>query len=208
MQTQLPKSSESNGIPCFVDSTKSTRCLIGEILASVDVKTSGYGQACFHLVGAVLEIKYSGRSAEIDNSIASHDVDKPFELFLAGPVVFFVSGHLHFELIKKCSVYVDRGFKVSLLVPACILQGAALLAECDLNGRMDGRIDVLALENFVGFGIDALSEYDSERTAALFDRFINVYNRRVLSAGYESSLSVQVFEQPSTSSNKLMTSLQ
>lgn len=172
----------------FVYTTeKTTSHLIGDILEAA--RASGKeGPVAQHLVGAKLQMRFPGMSIS-NRSYSSTDVQtgSPDD-FTVQDTAFHVTVAPVAGVFERCVANLNEGKCAFLLVPARSVEGARQNADIAASGR----IDVAAIESFVGFNVNEISMFGKGASAQALGKLLNIYNSRVKETETNLSLMIDI----------------
>ena len=159
-----------------------TSQLIEEILsaARADKKEGPVAQ---HLVGAKLQLRFPNiKIANEPVSAADHQTGREGDFAIRG-TVFHVTVSPTKAVFEKCASNLDAGKKAFVLVPERAIVAAKYLAS-----EVSIRIQIGAIETFVGVNIDEISEFGDTELPTL----LALYNDRVSAAETDMSLLIDI----------------
>lgn len=166
---------------------KTTTHLISDILEAA--RDSGKeGPVAQYLVGAKLQLRFpdvlvSNESYSSADEQTGRDGD-----FLLGDTEFHVTVAPMTGVYEKCLSNLNHGKRAFLLVPTRSVEGARQLA----NNAASGRIDVAAIESFVGFNVDEISIFGKGASAKALYNLLDIYNTRVKAVETDLSLMIDI----------------
>jgi hypothetical protein len=179
---------ELGGIEVSFTASESIASYISQLL---DAHKTNPGAVLQHIVGAKLEIRFSGQSVAIQhNSSATADAQTgrlgDFEI---GSTVFHVTKRATDDHYRKAKRNAENGRKVYMLVPDHVLRGIKDFAE-DFEQGFTKKVDVFSIEQFVAQNLDELAVFDKNRALQQLRLLLEKYN--VLIETYEHDQSLKI----------------
>ena len=162
---------------------KTTTRLIEEILAVAKISKKE-GPVAQHLVGAKLQLRFPKIKIANESVSAADEQTGRSGDFSIGKTAFHVTVAPMPPVFQKCLDNLNAGQRACLLVPA----RSVGITKDFANGQADGRIDVAAIECFVGFNVDEISEFGNTALGKL----LTLYNERVREAETDMSLLIEI----------------
>ena len=168
-------------------SEKTTSYLIGDILAAA--RASGKeGPVAQYLVGATLQLRFPAISIS-NESYSSEDEQAGSQGdFTVQDTAFHVIVAPMTPIYKKCVANLNEGKSVLILLPARSVEGARLNAD----NVASGRIDVAAIESFVGFNVNEIAMFGKGASAQALRKLLEIYNSRVKDVETDLSLMIDI----------------
>ena len=172
----------------FVYTTeKTTSHLIGDILEAARV-SGKEGPVAQYLVGAKLQLRFpdisiSNKSYSAADTQAGRDGD-----FTVQDTAFHVTVAPVTGVFEKCVANLNQGKCAFLLVPARSVEGTRQNAD----NAASGRIDVSAIESFVGFNVNEVSMFGKGASAQALAKLLDIYNKRVEETETDLSLMIDI----------------
>ena len=172
----------------FVFTTeKSTANLIGDILAAA--RASGKeGPVAQYLVGAKLQLRFPSTSISNDSSSSADQQTGRDGDFTVQDTAFHVTVAPMAAVYEKCVANLNEGKCAFLLVPTRSVEGARQNAE----NVASGRIDVAAIESFVGFNVNEIAMFGKGASAQALRKLLEIYNSRVKEVETDLSLMIDI----------------
>lgn len=162
---------------------RTTTHVIEDILAAAK-RGKKEGAVAQHLVGAKLQLRFPKISITNEPVSAADEQTGRLGDFTIKRMVFHVTVAPMPAVYEKCMENLAIGKRAFLLVPRRSVEGAIHNASV----CADGRIDVDAIESFVGKNVDEIAEYGEPE---LF-RLLTLYNERVKEAETDTSLLIEI----------------
>lgn len=160
---------------------------IGAILN--DARDRSGGKVEQHLVGAKLQTRhpdtdipnFAGHAADVQTGRAGD--------FVLGTTVYHVTASPGSDVLHKCARNLESNLRPVLLVPRHSAEKARHLAE---DQRIDKRVMILAIEDFIGVNIIEMSTGEQQRFLETLKRIVEEYNRRLQVVESDMSLKIEV----------------
>jgi len=166
---------------------KTTSYLIGDILEAA--RASGKeGPVAQYLVGAKLQLRFPKISISNDSYSAADTQAGRHGDFTVQDTAFHVTVAPTTGVFEKCVANLNQGKCAFLLVPARSVEGARQNADTAASGR----IDVAAIESFVGFNVNEISTFGKGASAKALAKLLDIYNKRVKEAETDLSLMIDI----------------
>ena len=168
-------------------SEKTTSYLIGDILAAA--RASGKeGPVAQYLVGAKLQLRFPSTSISNDSfSSADQQTGRDGD-FTVQDTAFHVTVAPMAAVFEKCVANLNDGKCAILLVPTRSVEGARQNAD----NAASGRIDVAAIESFVGFNVNEIAMFGKGASARALLKLLEIYNARVQDVETDLSLMIDI----------------
>ncbi len=172
----------------FVFTTeKSTANLIGDILA-VSRVSGKEGPVAQYLVGAKLQLRFPSISISNDSYAAADEQTGRLGDFTVQDTAFHVTVAPMTAVFEKCVTNLNEGKNAFLLVPARSVEGARQNAD----NIASGRIDVSAIESFVGFNVNEIAMFGKGASTKALLKLLEIYNARVKEVETDLSLMIEI----------------
>ncbi len=166
---------------------KTTSHLIGDILEAA--RASGKeGPVAQHLVGAKLQLRFPSMSISNRCYPSADEQTGRRDDFMVQDTAFHVTVAPAAGVFERCVANLNEGKCVFLLVPARSVEGARQNADIAASGR----IDVAAIESFVGFNVNEISMFGKGASAQALGKLLNIYNSRVKETETDLSLVIDI----------------
>lgn len=166
---------------------KSTAHIVGDILEAT--RASGKeGAVAQYLVGAKLQLRFPEIEVSNDSFSSADTQAGRHGDFLIQDTAFHVTVAPMAGVFDKCVANLNGGKRAFLLVPARSVEGARQNA----NSVANGRIDVAAIESFVGFNVDEISMFGKGASAKALAKLLETYNQRVQKTETDLSLMIDI----------------
>lgn len=173
-----------------IDPNRPARVAVANLLASAAERTGNdAGAVAQHLVGAKLALRFRG--VEVSNhryTTADKHTDRPGD-FTVGDTAIHVTTAPTEALVRKCGANLVQGFRVLMLVPASLVEGARQLA--DVQDLAD-RISIQAIEDFVGTNVEEMGGLVAADIRVGVRALLEMYNERVSQVEPDPSLQIDV----------------
>ncbi len=172
----------------FVYTTeKSTSHLIGDILEAA--RASGKeGPVAQYLVGAKLQLRFPEISISNESYSSADEQTGRQGDFTVQDTAFHVTVAPMTAVFEKCVANLNEGKCAFLLVPARSVEGARQNAD----NAARGRIDVAAIESFVGFNVNEIAIFGKGASAQALAKLLDIYNTRVKETETDLSLMIDI----------------
>jgi len=172
----------------FVYTTEKTiSYLIGDILAAA--RASGKeGPVAQYLVGAKLQLRFPGMSISNESYSSADEQTGRQGDFTVQDTAFHVTVAPMTAVYEKCVANLNEGKSAFLLVPARSVEGARQNAD----NMASGRIDVAAIESFVGFNVNEIAMFGKGASAQALLKLLEIYNSRVKEVETDLSLMIDI----------------
>ena len=158
-----------------IDTSKSAVANIAAVLSTAADRSQA-GPVAQHLVGAKLALRYP--EMEIENhsySTAAAPLNRQGD-FVVNDTAFHVTVTPTPALLEKCEWNLRQGYRPVVLVPDRKREGTLQVAE---SLGLQERVEVLAIESFVGQNIEELSRFGQAAFGENMRKLFEVYNQRV-----------------------------
>lgn len=166
---------------------KSTAHLIGDILAAARL-TGKEGAVAQYLVGAKLQLRFPEETISNESFSAADMQTGRHGDFSVKDTAFHVTVAPMQPVFDKCLINLQAGKRAFLLVPVGSVEGARQNA----NNIAAGRIDVAAIETFVGFNVDEIACFGKNAVSKALSNLLDIYNQRVSRVETDLSLMIDV----------------
>jgi len=171
-----------------IDLDKPGASIIADILGLADERNVA-GAVAQHLVGAKLALRYSNKSIEnYSYTTADRQLGRPGD-FVVGDTAFHITVAPMEALMGKCAANIKDGYRVVLLVSESKLAAARHMAEL---AKLERRIGVYPIEQFVGQNVEEIGEFGKAALAANMRRLLEKYNERVAEKETDRSLLIRI----------------
>ena len=167
------------------DSAATTQSFVSQIL-KLAKRMGKQRTVAQNLVGAVLQSRFFLIEAVGEQRVASGQSASGD--FVVGDTAFFVRDIPRSVDFDACLRSSRDGFRVYLLVPEDITQGARLTAD----SHAPENIAVESIESFVARSVDVSSCFEDEARMAALRTLVEVYNARANASGPEYSTLIAV----------------
>lgn len=187
LSTQTRKLINRERIQFEYTTEKTTSYLIGDILDAS--RASGKeGPVAQYLVGAKLQLRFPGMSISNESfSSADQQTGRDGD-FTVQDTAFHVTVAPMTAVYEKCVANLNDGKSAFLLVPARSVEGARQNAD----NVASGRIDVAAIESFVGFNVNEIATFGKGESAQALRKLLEIYNSRVKDVETDLSLMIDI----------------
>ena len=166
---------------------RTTSYLIGDILAAS--RASGKeGPVAQYLVGAKLQLRFPEILISNESYSPAVEQTRSQGVFTVQDTVFYVIVAPMTAIYAKCAINLSEGKSVCILIPARSVEGARLNAD----NMASGRIDVAAIESFVGFNVNEIAMFGKGASAQALLNLLEIYNSRVSAVETDLSLMIEI----------------
>jgi Domain of unknown function (DUF4928) len=187
MHAQAPHSIARDRLQFEYKTERTTAHLIGDILAAS--RASGKeGPVAQYLVGAKLQLRFPGIAISNDSYAAADEQTGRQGDFTVQDTAFHVIVAPMPAVFDKCVTNLNEGKNAFLLVPARSVEGARQNAD----NMASGRIDVAAIESFVGFNVNEIAMFGKGASTKALLKLLEIYNTRVNAVETDSSLMIEI----------------
>lgn len=166
---------------------KTTAHLIGDILAAARADGKE-GPVAQYLVGAKLELRFPEISISNDSYSSADQQTGRHGDFTVQDTAFHVTVAPMPGVYVKCVANLNEGKCPFLLVPARSVEGVRQNADTAATGR----IDVAAIESFVGFNVNEISAFGKGASGKALRKLLDIYNKRVEQVETDLSLMINI----------------
>ena len=186
--------SASKPLRLKADPSKSLRSIVADLIEVAFARqaecpgTMVAGAVMQHLVGAKLslaapdvDLKHNGFS------VADSPSGRPGDFFINDTAVHVTTAPSE-ALIRKCLVNLEHGLRPLIITTGQGVGGAAALAK---SFEVEGRVDVLDIEQFIATNVFEWSQFDGTRRFQSLDSLIETYNNIVEECETDPSLRIQ-----------------
>ncbi len=171
-----------------IDSTKPGPVIVEDLLRAAYERKIG-GPVARHLVGAKLARRFPGKKIENRPAGAPGEEPQRGADFLVGDAAFYVTVMPASDHLQRCAEYLSQGSRPYMIVPAAQLAKARALAE---DQKIDGKVAIVAIEDFVGQNIDLMGEFNRAKLKVEIAGLLNEYNRRVAEVETDQSIQISI----------------
>ncbi len=168
---------------------RSTANLIGDILAASRA-TGKEGPVAQYLVGAKLQLRFPQLTISNESYSSADEQTGRHGDFTVQDTAFHVTVAPMAAVFEKCAANLNEGKNAFLLVPARSVEGSRQNADNMANGR----IDVAAIESFVGFNVCEIASFGKGASAKALLKLLEIYNSRVKAVETDLSLMIDIPE--------------
>jgi len=172
-----------------IDLTKPPSDIVRDILAAAD-NIGKAGAVAHHLVGAKLALRYPHR--EVDNrshTTADHHGGHAGDYEINDTAFHVTVAPMPHLFENRVSENLRNGLRVKVLVPKNRVEAARQLDE---QANVAGKVDITAIEDFIGPNIEEIAEFSSQRLAKYFRELLETYNSRVLAVEADRSFLIDI----------------
>ncbi|WP_084559456.1 DUF4928 family protein [Nitratidesulfovibrio termitidis] len=178
------------------DSSKSLRSIVGDLLAQAMKRqkdnpgTTYAGTVLQHLVGAKLDLilpegkRLRHHGANVADGPTARTGD-----FVLDDVVIHVTTAPSEGLIRKCKANIEASLRPIIVTVAESRAGVESIAK---GFEIDGRIDVIEVEQFIATNILEWSKFTEKSQRLEVERLISKYNEIVYMVETDPSLTIQI----------------
>ena len=185
--TQTRESTNRERIQFEYRSEKTTSYLIGDILTAARV-SGKEGPVAQYLVGAKLQLRFPSIPISNDSYAAADEQTGRLGDFTVQDTAFHVTVAPMTAIFEKCVANLNEGKNAFLLVPARSVEGARQNAD----NIASGRIDVSAIESFVGFNVNEIAMFGKGASTKALLKLLEIYNARVKEVETDLSLMIEI----------------
>ena len=173
----------------LIDPSKPVRFAVAAIIeAAIARGGNAAGAVAQHLVGAKLTLRFPNVQIGRDSYTTADQQTARAGDFQVGDSAFHVTMSPSEQLFsKRCVQNIVDGFRPIVIVPESRVVAAQQLASI---AGIDGKVDVLSLELFVGLNVEEMAWFASKDIRTGLRVLLEEYNERVRSI--ESNLSLQI----------------
>lgn len=173
----------------LIDPNLPAKAAVAAIMqAAVDRGGNAAGAVAQHLVGAKLALRFPDEEIGRDNYTTADQQTARAGDFQVGDTAFHVTMSPSEALFRsRCAQNLQHGYRPVAIVPESKVAGALQLAEI---AGLGGRVDVLALESFVGLNVEEMASFRSAEVKSGLRKLLEAFNQRIREI--ESNLSLQV----------------
>lgn len=173
----------------LIDPSRPARSAVEAVLsAAISRGGNAAGAVAQHLVGAKLSLRFPGEDVGRDSYTTADKQTARAGDFQIGDAAFHVTMSPSEKLLRdRCVQNIQDGFRPVVLVPEAKIAAAIQLS---VIAGIDGRVDVIGLESFVGLNVEEMAGFSSGGVRRGLRLLLETYNHRITEI--ESNLSLQV----------------
>lgn len=173
-----------------IDLQKPISVIVDDILAEASLRSDKpTGTVAQHLVGAKLEMLFPTIEIGKDNSNAADQQTDRSGDFQINDAAFHVTVSPMAKLTDRCRDNIRNGIRPIVVVPHDKVSFAYGLFESEGLGN---RVQVIALESFIGINIEELSFYKRDLIRLNVARLLAHYNKRIEDIEPDKSLQIEI----------------
>lgn len=175
----------------LIDPALPARAAIGAILqAAIERGGTAAGAVAQHLVGAKLTLRFPTEPIGRDSYTTADQQTARAGDFQVGDTAIHVTMSPSEALFTaRCTQNIQDGFRPVVVIPESKLAGAAQLA--DLAG-LDGRVDILGIESFVGLNVEEMATFRTINVKSGLRQLLEEFNLRIREIESNPSLQVDI----------------